>query len=76
MLYDQIENIGVIDLANGCPHYGYLPNGGNNTVAWLYYLLMTKEGTIRGEIPHEDTMSLDPFYLTPFKQILKAHPKQ
>jgi CubicO group peptidase (beta-lactamase class C family) len=76
MLYNQTEHIGVIYLTNGNPHYAYLPNGGYYPVFWLYYLLMTKEGTLRREITHEDTMSSDSFYLTPIQQFLEAHLKQ
>jgi CubicO group peptidase (beta-lactamase class C family) len=71
MLYNQTEHIGVIYLASGNPHYGHLPYYGYYTCVWLYYLLMTKEGTLRGEIPHENIKLSDLFFRTP---LIGSHP--
>lgn len=66
MLYSQTEDIGVIYLANGNPYYGNLPQ----FVGWFIEIfildsLFTKEGTLRGEIQHEITVSSDPFFMMP-----------
>jgi CubicO group peptidase (beta-lactamase class C family) len=65
MLYNQTEHIGVIYLATGNPVYGHLPYYGYYPCVWLYYLLMTKEGTLRREMPHEDALVSDLFFRTP-----------
>jgi CubicO group peptidase (beta-lactamase class C family) len=65
MLYNQTADIGVILLTNGDPAYGLLPHGGYYPVISILYLLFTKEGTLRGEMQHEFTVSSDPFFMTP-----------
>jgi len=65
MLYNETKDIGVIYLANGNPDYGVLPFRGTLTVILILYLLFTKEGTLRGEMQHDFTVSSDPFSKTP-----------
>jgi len=65
MLYNRTKDIGVIYFANGNPGYSVLPFGGQLSVILILYLLFTKEGTLRGEIQHEFTVSSDPFFKTP-----------
>ena len=75
MCYNQTEEIGVIWFANGCPGY-FQPLGEYHVFKILNYLLFTKEGTFKGKMQHNLTISSDPFFLTPFKQFLETHPKQ
>jgi hypothetical protein len=65
MLYNQTEDIGVIYFANGNPEYSALPFGGQFPFMLIMYLLFTKEGTLRGEMQHEFTVSSGPFFMTP-----------
>ena len=65
MLYSQKEDIGIIYLANGNPEYSALPFRGQFPFMLILYLLFTKEGTLRGEMHHECTVSSDPFFMTP-----------
>jgi len=65
MLYNQTEDIGVIYLANGNPEYSVLPFKGLFLFILIMYLLFTKEGTRRGEMQHEFTVSSDLFFMTP-----------
>ena len=76
MLFNETEDIGVIYFANGNPGFSLLPFQGLFTVQLILYSLFTKEGTFKGEIQHNLAISSDPFFLTPFKQILETHPKQ
>lgn len=57
MLYSEEKDIGVIYLANGNAEYGALPFRGQFTVILILYLLFTKEGTFKGELQHESTIS-------------------
>lgn len=57
MLYNEEKDIGVIYLANGNAEYGALPFRGQFTVILILYLLFTKEGTFKGELQHESTIS-------------------
>jgi CubicO group peptidase (beta-lactamase class C family) len=65
MLYNETKNIGVIYLANGNPGYSALPFGGQVPFMLILYFLLTKEGTWKGEMGHEFTVSSDPFFTTP-----------
>jgi len=65
MLYNETKNIGVIYLANGNPGYSALPFGGQVPFMLILYLLFTKEGTHRGDIQYEFTVSSDSLFMTP-----------
>jgi CubicO group peptidase (beta-lactamase class C family) len=64
MLYNQTKDIGVIYLANGNPEYSALPFGGQVPFMLIMYLLFTKEGTLRGEMQQEFTVSSDSLFMT------------
>ncbi len=57
MFFNQTENIGVIFFANGAPYFSRLPFSGLFIYSRIIYLLFTKEGTFKGELQHESTIS-------------------
>jgi len=66
MLYMQTEDIGVIYLVNGNPYYSSLPP----FLGWFLEIfildsLFTKEGTLKGEMQHESTVSSVPSFMMP-----------
>jgi CubicO group peptidase (beta-lactamase class C family) len=63
MEYNQTEDIGVIYFANGNPGFSALQFGGFLPVRLILGSLFTKEGTLRGVMQHEFTLSSEPFFM-------------